>query len=102
MLLSQHRRLTAACGILLVLGVVLLNAHEALPEHHHHNGTTDVCIASLSIAVLAIFAFRPKRAVWRPGRRFVRLVLRPASRAPRRRPSARSRAGPARPLVLRI
>jgi hypothetical protein len=52
-ILHRHRRATALAGILIVLGVVALNAHAALPEHHEQRGVATICIASLSIAVLA-------------------------------------------------
>jgi hypothetical protein len=51
--MGRRRRLTATLGVLLVLGVVVMNAHAALPEHHHHHGEETICGAALSLAVAA-------------------------------------------------
>jgi len=87
--------------VILVLGVVALNAHEALPEHHHHDGETTVCVAALSIAVLAAFGWRPKRPS-APGARVACTLLPWVARRPSTPPVwGNARAGPARPAVLR-
>lgn len=102
-LLSRHRSFTALSGVLLVLGVAALNAHEALPQHHHHRGETTVCSAALSIAVLAGVAWLARRAagVTRSvdmvgsRRSGCRRVLQSLS-------TATARAGPQAPVVLRL
>jgi hypothetical protein len=84
-----------------VLGVVVLDAHAALPEHHHVGGTETLCFASLAVATLAVAAWalgsikRAKRHVLgrpRP-RSFPFVLFRPLG--------AIARAGPAPPVVLR-
>jgi hypothetical protein len=87
----------------LVLGVVVLDAHAALPEHHHLHGAETLCVASMAIATLAI-------AAWAVGARAARLGSRRLSAVPIVRRSApsgrlwmlgRPRAGPARSPILR-
>ena len=101
--LSRYRRTTALVGVLLVLGVAALNAHEALPEHHHRHGETTMCIAALSIAVVAALGCQTKRSVGPTtrldgGTDIRRIVSRLAVQGP----SAVARAGPPAPAVLRL
>jgi hypothetical protein len=95
------RRLLAATGIVLTLGVVVLDAHAALPEHHHAHGTETICVSSLAIAALfgvaALLRRRDFSVPWfaRPGvRRMPRRPFFPT-------PSVTTRAGPPRLAVLR-
>jgi hypothetical protein len=101
-LLSRYRRTTALVGTVLILGVVTLNAHEALPEHHHRHGETTICIAALSIAVLAAMGWRTKRSVGLNTRLGVTVVRRVDRRLAVERPSVLARAGPPGPAVLRL
>lgn len=57
----RWRRVTIPVGMLLVAGVVALNAHAALPDHHDHPGESPICIASLSIAVAVAGAWFLRR-----------------------------------------
>ncbi|HEY4429365.1 MAG TPA: hypothetical protein VGN08_14280 [Solirubrobacteraceae bacterium] len=103
-LMTRHRRGTALIGVLVVLGVAALNAHAALPEHHdadHHDGAT-MCLATMSIAVLAALGWRPKRANDPMAACLVRTPLfritgRPSVAPPRHA----ARAGPPWTAVLR-
>ena len=96
-LARRHRRVWLAAGIALACGVMALNAHAALPEHHHHDGNETMCLASLSIAVVAgalAFAWGGPGRVRtpRPVRRSDRFVASTHYRAMAVLP--RSRAGP--------
>lgn len=65
--------MTALIGVVVVLGVVGLNAHALLPEHHY--ATETICVCALSIATLvglgwglvrslgALFPLRRTRAI---------------------------------------
>ena len=99
--LSRHRRATALVGIVLVLGVAALNAHAALPEHHDHDGVGTMCVAALSIAVLAALGWRAERAAATTP--CVRLAgqRRPVFSLARDTPRPRARAGPPGVLPLR-
>jgi hypothetical protein len=99
--LTRHRRTTALLGAVIVLGVVGLNAHAALPEHHDEPGHVTMCAAALSIAILAAVALVTK-CLPAP-RKALRLVQRPRvkSRIAVRTASSNARAGPAVPVVLR-
>jgi hypothetical protein len=100
--LRRHRRATALVGTLIVLGVAGLNAHDALPEHHDHRGVATMCIAALSIATLAAFAWGARRGS---------MNLTPPLRSPRSTTplcgfdrdvvTIVARAGPPGPVVLR-
>ena len=97
----RHRRLAATVGTIVVLGVVGLNAHEALPEHHEHHAVATMCVAALSIAVLACLrwgasppSIGPRRAV-RGGRE------RPSLAEPAAVLSPPARAGPTGLIPLR-
>lgn len=59
----RYRRVLAAVGIILTLLVLVLEAHAALPEHHHVHGTATMCLASLAIAALFAAAILLKRRV---------------------------------------
>jgi hypothetical protein len=102
-LVRRHRRVTALVGVILVLGVVALNAHAALPEHHHGHGERTLCLAAMSIAVLAAFGLCARDRRTRLGRR---LSNSPVARSwpawTVSSPLAAARAGPPGPLVLRI
>ncbi len=99
--LLRHRRITALLGTILVLGVVGLNAHASLPEHHDTPGHATMCIAALSIAVLAAVGLAA-RCLSAPA-----TALRPACIAAVKDrigldvTCSNARAGPAAPLVLR-
>ena len=85
-----------------MLGVVLLDAHADLPEHHHQHGTETMCVASLALATIAVAAWSMGLSLRRPDR----LPPIPRFRLPRtfeHRPPATiaARAGPSPPLVLR-
>jgi hypothetical protein len=100
-LLLRHRRATAVAGVVLILGVVALNAHAALPAHHDRHGDATICIAGLSIAVLAALGWR-RRPVAGPARRIdfaPRTLVR--CRFLAEPPLALARAGPPGPVVLR-
>jgi len=101
-LIRRHRRVTALVGLLIVLGVAALNAHEALPEHHEHHGVATVCIAALSIATLAALGWGARHDA-RPVSS-VRLVCvaRTPIRFDPRPPRALARAGPPGRLPLRL
>jgi hypothetical protein len=101
-LLRRHRRATALLGILIVLGVAALNVHAALPEHHDAHGVATVCVAALSLAVMAAIAWRTKRS---PGLSIVRCfatLLRTPGRLVADGPRPVARAGPPGPAVLRL
>jgi hypothetical protein len=96
--------MTALAGVLLILGVVALNAHAALPQHHHEHGVATMCLASASVAVLAggllLAARRPAAAL--------PVLLLPRSwplavrfSAPLAAPVPSCRAGPIGPFLLR-
>jgi hypothetical protein len=67
--LTRHRLATVLVGGTLMLGVVGLSAHQALPEHHH--GQDAICIAALAIAVAAIALWKPRQAGIHPVRRLI-------------------------------
>jgi hypothetical protein len=99
---SRHRRITALVGVIVVFGVVALNAHAALPEHHHDHGKVTMCIAALSIAVLAALGCCAKRSLglgirlsWAPLLRVVMSVTVDVA-------WVLARAGPSAPAVLRL
>jgi hypothetical protein len=100
-LLRRHRRFSALIGVLIVLGVGALNVHAALPDHHDAHGVATVCVAALSIAVMAA-AWSAKR-LCNPSivRRFS-VLLRSPGRLIAERPRPAARAGPPRPAVLRL
>jgi hypothetical protein len=101
--LSRHRRTTAAVGVLIVLGVAALNTHEALPEHHHQHGEATMCLASLSIAVLATMGLLQAKHVATPTTRLGETAVRRSEiRLAVATPSAAARAGPCAPTVLRL
>jgi hypothetical protein len=92
----------ALAGVLLVLGVVALDAHAALPEHHHSHGEATVCLAALAIATLGALGWALSRAVaqmppLRALPRVRRLPLAPLCRVA----YVPARAGPARSPILR-
>lgn len=99
--IARHRTFAALLGIVLVLGVAALNVHAALPEHHDAHGLATVCVAALSIAILAAAsgaARRPLRTQFVP--RMLGTVLWPAPLAASA-PCAAARAGPPDGTVLR-
>jgi hypothetical protein len=99
--LSRHRRIVALAGVTITLGVAALNVHAALPPHHDDHGTVTVCVAALSIAVLAAIGWRPKRASL-PRRRLALLPLSRATSAVTADPPLHAaRAGPSGTVVLR-
>jgi hypothetical protein len=59
-LLRRRRRYTALVGVVLVLGVVALDAHAALPDHHHVRGEATLCVAALAVATLVAASLRPR------------------------------------------
>jgi hypothetical protein len=96
-----RRRATALVGVLIVLGVLMLDAHAALPEHHHVHGTETACVASLAVAALATAGAMRKRCktlvqVW-----FPLLIRLPAGPAPTQPQLVAIRAGPRTAVVLR-
>jgi peptidoglycan/LPS O-acetylase OafA/YrhL len=100
--LSRHRRAVALVGVLMVVGVVALNAHAALPEHHddHGEGAT-MCVAALSIAVLAALGWRAKRVDGPVARLVQTPLVRITGRFPVEPPETAARAGPMWTAVLR-
>jgi hypothetical protein len=100
-LLSRHRRVTALAGLMLVFGVVALNAHAALPEHHGHDGDASVCIAALSIAVMATLAWGAKRADAPTARPMHVPIVWCAYPVSADSPAPSARAGPSGRVVLR-
>jgi hypothetical protein len=88
-------------GTIIVLGVVGLNAHAALPEHHDTPGHVTMCSAALSIAILAAIGLMA-RCLLAPRTRRRRIYL-PAIkiRIALESGSSNARAGPPVPLVLR-
>lgn len=102
-LLARHRRTTAVVGVLIVLGVAALNTHEALPEHHHGHGEATMCIAALSIAVLAAIGLLEATRLTGPTTRLVAAAGRQIeSRYAAESPSPAARAGPSGLTVLRL
>ena len=102
-IVSRHRRIAALAGVLVVLGVAALNAHAALPEHHDDHGKATMCIAALSIAVLAAVGFCAKRSFGlRMHRSWTPLLLRALSSVTVDVARVRARAGPPAPTVLRL
>jgi hypothetical protein len=100
-LLLRRRRTTALLGTILVLGVVGLNAHAALPEHHDAPGHATMCIGALSIAILAA-AGLATRSLEAPATPLYSVRLpRVRSRIPANPAGSNARAGPAVPIVLR-
>jgi hypothetical protein len=100
-LLRRHRRLTALVGTILVLSVVGLDAHAALPAHHGVHDAATVCIAGLAIATLAAVGSLAKQVSTTAGP-----LLGPRRTGPFRdaitpAPRPRSRAGPPGSLPLR-
>jgi hypothetical protein len=100
--LTRHRRITALVGVIVVFGVVALNAHAALPEHHHDHGKTSMCVAALSIAVLAALGCCAKRAVGLGVRLSWTPVPRAVSSLTVNVPWVHARAGPPAPVILRL
>jgi hypothetical protein len=100
--LTRYRRITALVGVIVVFGVVALNAHAALPEHHHDHGKATMCVAALSIAVLAALGCCAKRLLGLRMRPSWTPVLRAASSLTVNVPWVHARAGPPAPAVLRL
>jgi hypothetical protein len=100
-LIARNRRGFAVLGTMVVLGAGALNVHAVLPEHHEGHGSATVCFAAMSIAVLAAFAWRPRRLPRPVVRGVFALIVNtpPAPAIANPRPAAR--AGPSRPAVLR-
>jgi hypothetical protein len=99
--LVRHRPTTALLGAIIVLGVVGLNAHAALPEHHDTPGHVTVCTAALSIAILAAVGLAAK-CLRGPTTALRRVYIPQAeSRIVAVTSSSNARAGPAVPVVLR-
>jgi UDP-N-acetylmuramyl pentapeptide synthase len=101
-LIARRRRLTAILGVMVVLGVAALNVHAAMPEHHDKNGVATVCVAALSIAVIAAFAWTTKRSCGVISVRRFATVLRAPGRLLADVPRPATRAGPPGPAVLRL
>jgi hypothetical protein len=100
--LFRHRRATALVGVLMVLGIVALNAHEALPEHHNDHGEgATMCVAALSIAVLAVLGWRAKRGHGPVARLPRTSLVRIIGGVPVEPPETAARAGPMWTAVLR-
>ncbi len=96
-----HRRATALAGTIIVLGVVALNAHAALPEHHDTPGHVTMCAGALSIAILAAVALIT-RSLLAPTPNLRRVCLpRVEGRIAADPTSSNARAGPAVRFVLR-
>ncbi len=99
--LVRHRRTTALLGTIIVLGVVGLNAHAALPEHHDTPGGVTMCPGALSIAILAAVALVAK-CLLAPSTLMSQIPLpHLESRIAADTTSSNARAGPAVPFVLR-
>lgn len=99
--LTRYRRTAVLVGALVFPGVVALDAHAALPEHHHARGEVTICIAALAIASLAPLGWR-RQPTPRPTTRTLAAALPQTARAPvvgAQRISAR--AGPSGLAVLR-
>lgn len=84
-----------------MLGVVMLDAHAALPEHHHVNGTETICVASLAVATLAMAAWALGSIKRTKHRRRVQPQVRWPCHVSLAVPGPCARAGPAPPVVLR-
>jgi hypothetical protein len=100
--LSRHRRVAALIGVVVVLGVGALDAHAALPEHHHEHGNATVCIAALAIAGLAALGWCKQgtpSTTTRPG---CALLSQAASNFAIDTPGISARAGPLGLAVLRL
>ena len=100
--LSRHRRTTALVGAIVVLGVGALDAHAALPEHHHEHGKVTVCIAALAIAGLAALGWCKQGTPQAPRLAQVAPLLQAASSLATDTPRTSARAGPSRLTVLRL
>ena len=100
---SRHRRFTALLGVLVVLGVAALNVHAALPEHHGGDGDATMCMATLSIAVLAAVGWARRRLVESPSAPIFTPLFLPCEGLLRAdRPLPLARAGPPGAAVLRL
>jgi hypothetical protein len=99
---SRYRRATALMGAMVILGTAALNTHAALPEHHHTHGETTLCVASLSIAVLAALGMKTKRSTGPTIRLGRTAVVQIPNGLVVESVSAVARAGPSGALVLRL
>jgi hypothetical protein len=92
--------MTALVGVVMVLGVVGLNAHALLPDHH--DATESVCVCAMSIATLVGLGWGWARSLGAPVplRRMlairVKTTVVPASTL-----AGMARAGPVGSVVLR-
>ena len=99
--LTRYRRTTVLVGALVFLGLVALDAHAALPEHHHAHGEVTICIAALAVASLAPLGWR-RQPTPRPTTRTIGAPVPQTSRVLAAEPPRISaRAGPSGLAVLR-
>ncbi len=100
-IVTRHRRATALLGTIIVLGVVALNAHAALPEHHDAPGHVTMCAGALSIAILAAAGLMARCLLAPPAELRRAFLPRIEGRIAADTASSNARAGPAVPFVLR-
>lgn len=98
--LRRHRRMTALVGVVVVLGVVGLNVHALLPDHH--DATETVCVCALSIATLVGLGWGWARSLgaFVPLRRMLTIRVK-TSVTPAETLAGMARAGPLGSVVLR-
>jgi hypothetical protein len=97
----RHRRATALLGTIIVFGVVALNAHAALPEHHDTPGHVTMCAGALSIGILVAVGLMA-RCSPAPTTKLRRVrLLGVEGRIAADTTSSNARAGPAVRFILR-
>ena len=101
---SRHRRAAALAGVIVILGVVALDAHAMLHENHvQQNGKVTMCVAALAIATLAALGWWCKKRSPGAATHMVAALLPQHSQSlPASPPRASARAGPGSPAVLRL
>ena len=99
--MGRRRRLMALAGIALMVVVLGLDAHAALPEHHHTDGHETVCVASMAVATLTAFGCCVKAPPLQKASRRPRIRIRSKGRVVAPVIPILSRAGPCRSVVLR-
>jgi hypothetical protein len=92
----------ATIALVATLGLVALQVHAALPDHHHQGGKITACIASLA-TMAVIVAMQKRRKSYLPAWEGTLSVLLPAWRPlDLGGDERRTRAGPLEEAVLRL
>jgi hypothetical protein len=103
--LARHRRVTALAALVAMLGVLALQVHAALPEHHYHGEKMTACIAALVEAAVIVVALSKRRRAPTPLPGWIGAVVPLVAAGPPAIPAARrvrTRAGPLEDSVLRL